>query len=296
MSLLTTLKFILNHPLNEKRKAKAIIGVLKWQIGSRLVPGEVIYNWVNASKFIVRVGEQGLTQNIYCGLHEFQDMAYTLHVLNSEDLFIDVGANVGSYTILACAVRGAKGICFEPVPSTYQRLMDNIRLNNLDERVVAYNFGLSDKEGEILFTSDFNTTNHVVASGELTKNTIKLKVLPLDTLLENKSPSLIKIDVEGFETLVLNGMCRTLRASSLHSVIMEVNGSGKRYGFNDEDLIHKMFAFGFKLYRYEPFKRKLYPLIESDYGKGNLLFLRNEDFINQRLKNSPTFKINSFEI
>ena len=142
MSVLSTLNFIVEHPINKKRKAKALLGFLKWQIGSRLVPGEIIYHWINDAKFIVKPGETALTQNIYCGLMEFHDMAYVLHVLNADDLFIDVGANVGSYTLLACAVRGASGYCFEPIPSTFERLISNIKLNDLSDRVKAYNIRL----------------------------------------------------------------------------------------------------------------------------------------------------------
>ena len=58
---------------------------VKWQIGSRLIPGEVVYSWINGSKVIVRRHETGLTQNLYCGLHEFFDMSYLLHVLREED-------------------------------------------------------------------------------------------------------------------------------------------------------------------------------------------------------------------
>lgn len=122
MSLYDTLKVIANHPLNKGRKIRSLIGFVKWQIGSRLVPGQIVYNWVNGTKVIVGPGETGFTGNIYCGLHEFPDMAYVLHVLASEDLFVDIGANVGSYTLLACGAKAAKGYCFEPVPATYQRL------------------------------------------------------------------------------------------------------------------------------------------------------------------------------
>jgi thymidylate synthase len=61
----------------------------------------------------------GATGNIYAGLHEFEDMAFLLHLLRSEDMFADVGSNIGSYTILASGVVGAKSVAFEPVPSTY---------------------------------------------------------------------------------------------------------------------------------------------------------------------------------
>ena len=99
MSILSTIRFITNHPLNREHKLGAIIRFAKWQLGSRLVPGAVVYDWINGSRFLVKTGETGLTGNIYTGLHEFPDMGFLLHFLRSDDLFVDVGANVGSYTI-----------------------------------------------------------------------------------------------------------------------------------------------------------------------------------------------------
>ena len=130
MSILNSIKFITSHPLNKDDKLKSIFRFLRWQIGSRLLPGIVVYDWINGSKFLVGIGETGLTGNIYTGLHEFSDMAFLLHVLRPDDLFIDVGANVGSYTILACAAIGACGYAFEPIPTTYKRLIENIRINH----------------------------------------------------------------------------------------------------------------------------------------------------------------------
>lgn len=92
MSLLNTIKFIANHPLNRQQKISSIARFIKWQIGSRLVPGAVVFDWINGSKFLVKTGETGLTGNIYTGLHEFSDMGFLLHFLRNEDLFVDVGA------------------------------------------------------------------------------------------------------------------------------------------------------------------------------------------------------------
>jgi FkbM family methyltransferase len=293
MSIFRTLKFIVEHPLNKGRKAKALLGFLRWQIGSRLVPGEVVYPWINEAKFIVRPGEAALTQNIYCGLFEFQEMAYVLHVLNSEDVFIDVGANVGSYTILACAVKKARGYCFEPIPATFQRLMNNIRLNNLLDRVTAYNMGLADREGELLFTSGRDSTNHVVAEGEVVADAIRVKVASLDAVLAGVSPSLIKIDVEGFEAQVVNGMLHILETPSLHSVIMELS-DGSRYGLSSEIVKKKMFDLGFGMYTYEPFSRRLIPALHGNRSQnGNVLFLRDVDSINSCLAGAPRFLFGS---
>lgn len=120
------------------------------------------------------------------GLPEFADMGYLLHTTSKEDLFVDIGANVGSYTLLACAaVRGARGICFEPVPDTCQRLLDNIRLNDIAGCVNALNLGLSDQPGELRFTVGENCMNHVLAEGE-GGDAIKVEVVPLDSVLDGE--------------------------------------------------------------------------------------------------------------
>ena len=296
MPLLRTLKFIATHPLNTRRRAAALWAFFRWQIGGRLAPGDVVYDWVNGARFLVRPGETGLTGNIYYGLHEFADMAYVLHAVSEEDMFVDVGANVGSYTILACAARGARGFCFEPVPATYRRLLDNLRLNDLSERVRAFNIGLSDREGELVFTAGENCSNHVVADGEGCADPVTVPARPLDGVLAGESPSVLKIDVEGFETLVLRGARETLRNASLHSVIMELNGSGARYGFSDGDLRNAMETHGFSPYAYEPFSRALTPLEGCRTPSGNTLFVRNLDTVRERIANAPKATIDKIRL
>lgn len=291
MSLLKVLKFITNHPLNRENKLNSVIHFVKWQIGSRLVPGAVVYDWVNGSRFLVKTGDTGLTGNIYTGLHEFPDMAFLLHVLRSDDLFIDVGANAGSYTILACSAIGAKGFAFEPVPSTYKRLVQNMRLNNLENMVICINKGIGSEQGSIAFTSGCDTSNHALAPGEQSDNILSVEVSTLDIALDSESPTLMKIDVEGYETQVLKGAHETLNKKSLHSVIMELNGSGSRYGFDESRILELMFDHGFKTYSYNPMDRTLINLAGKNLNSGNTLFIRDEPFVLDRLKRSPTVSV-----
>jgi FkbM family methyltransferase len=128
----------------------------------------------------------GLTGNIYTGLHEFPEMGFLLHFLRDDDLFVDIGANAGCYTILASSAVGAEGIAFEPVPSTYRRLVENMRLNRLEEKVKCINKGVGAKDERIGFTSDQDTTNHALASGEQCGNTVTVEVITLDAVLEDK--------------------------------------------------------------------------------------------------------------
>jgi FkbM family methyltransferase len=296
MSLVSTLKFIAGHPLNGRRKTDALLSFVKWQLGARLVPGRVVYDWIDDTRFIVRLGETGLTGNMYCGLHEFTDMAYVLHTTLPTDLFVDVGANVGSYTLLACSVRGARGICFEPVPQTYQRLLDNLRLNDMTGRVQAFNLGLSDRHGLLRFTVGENCMNHVVADGESAVDATRVDVVPLDSILESESPTAMKIDVEGFESAVVRGASKCLQKPSLNSVIMELNGSGERYGFSEDSILEAMKGHGFSTYTYEPFARRLRSLEGKNSASGNTLFIRDVAEIERRIAMAPRTAVAGVEI
>jgi FkbM family methyltransferase len=206
MILINIIKTIVTHPLNRKNKALAVLNFLRWQMVSRLVQeGEgVINNWVDGSKLIAYTGETGATGNIYLGLHEFPDMGFLLHTLRDKDFFIDIGANIGSYTVLASSAIGAKTVCFEPVPSTYKRLMDNIKINNIENKVESLNLALGNSTGEMYFSSDQNCMNHIIAHNENNSNKITVNVSTLDKELK-RDPFLIKIDVEGYELPVLEG-------------------------------------------------------------------------------------------
>ncbi len=284
MSLLNTLKFVTNHPLNRNHKTQAVCRFLKWQLGSRLLPGKVVFTWVNGAKIIISPGETALTGNLYCGLYEFTDMAFLLHVLRKEDLFVDVGANVGSYTILACASVGARGYCIEPVPSTYLRLMDNIRLNNLTGNVECLNIGIGDKEGNARFTSNLNCTNHVLNEGENVYDEITVRMDTLDSVLKDKSPLIIKIDVEGYEKQVLKGAQRVLSNESLQSLIIETDDHNNGYDPDHTSVTEIMDNYGFHEYAYDPFRRELTIPKHKKNNPNNTIFVRNKDLILDRIK------------
>ncbi len=291
MSISSTFNFIVRHPLNKNRKIWAILNYIKWQMESRLRPGPKIHHWVNGSKFYARNGDLGLTGNIYVGLDEFTDMAYLLHVLRAEDLFIDIGANHGSYTLLASAAIGACTYAFEPVPADHQRLTENIQLNDLGSGVTIFNKSVGSSNGKLKITTNLGVTNHIFRGDETDSNLIDTEVVTLDSALENKHPALIKIDVEGFETEVLSGGMETLNKSSLHSAIIELNDSGLRYGYKDSDIVNLMFDLGFKAYHYHPMERRLEQISGKNSNSANTIFIRNSSLISDRIKNAPKFRI-----
>lgn len=293
MELFNVFKTITSHPLNQGRKLSAILGFIRWQVASRIIDSAIAINFVNGTRLLTSNGMTGATGNIYTGLHEFEDMAFIMHLLRARDGFVDVGANVGSYTVLASGAVGANTISIEPVPSTFLHLLDNINLNAISGKVSALNVGVGSEQGVLKFTAVLDTVNHVVATSEESAETIEVEVKTLDDILEGFEPTLIKIDVEGFETNVIAGARKTLSNPSLLSVIMELNGSGSRYGFDEESLHTVMLDYGFTTFKYDPLKRHLIPSNWQSQNVGNMLYIRNTDQVIERITSAPKFTTNN---
>lgn len=292
MGIVNTLNFILSHPLNSKRKLSALWRFSHWQIASRIAQAPIVQPFVESTRLLVSNGMTGATQNIYCGLHEFEDMAFVLHTLRDTDGFADIGANIGSYTVLAGGAVGARCMSIEPIPATFGHLLDNINLNGIAGRVIALNVGLGNERGVLRFTAGLDTVNHVRAATETNAGTIDVKVEKLDDLLVDFEPAIIKIDVEGYETNVIAGAHKVLSRPSLLAVIMELNGSGQRYGFDESRLHRKMREYGFETFSYAPFERKLVPLGGKNAHSGNTLYVRNAAEVSRRLGSARKFTTN----
>lgn len=271
-SLLRLASFVTRHPLNHDRPGRALLRLMAWQLGSRLVPGDVAVPFVDDTRLLVRAGQTGATGNVYCGLHEYEDMALTLHLLRPEDLFVDVGANVGSYTVIAGGAVGARCISFEPSPHAYARLRDNVLLNDLAERVALHQVALGSESGDVRFTTGLDTVNHVLASDE-PGAAVTVPIRRLDDVLSGATPTLIKIDVEGFEAQVIDGAAATLAAPSLLAILVELNGSASRYAGSDDEVRRKLQDAGFVAAHYDVGQRAIC-VTTTKAVAGNTLFVR----------------------
>lgn len=244
------------------------------------MPGPVLVPFTDRAQLVVRPGMTGATCNIYTGMHDLAEMAFTAHLLRPSDLFGDVGANVGVYTVLAGAVAGARCIAFEPAPETTRHLRANVIVNALAAEIVEAAVGRS--PGRIHFSIGHDTVNHVASSDE---RGVEVPVVTLDDYV--RGATLLKIDVEGFEREVLEGASEVLADNRLLAVIMETNGSGEAYGTSDNELATIMSQAGFACYTYNPFQRRL----EAGSPEKNGIFVRDVDAVASRLREAPSFTV-----
>ena len=244
----------LNHPLWRSRRLHPFMRFARLQLIFALGDRRIYLGWIDKLILPMEKGDTGLTGNYYLGLHEFEGMSFAIHLLRQGDVFIDVGANLGSYSLLASGVSGANSLAIEPVPRTYDRLVENIGVNQLGAKISARCLALSSPSGasseaKIKFSSDRGTMNSVV-DDSYKGSVICVDVSTLDKECESLEPVLIKIDVEGFEEDVLRGASETLAKSSLLAVVIE----------GQADRVNKIFRdAGFIDVSYSPLIRKIEP-------------------------------------
>ncbi len=277
---------LINHPLNEHKKIQAIFNFFNWQLRLRFgYPKELITKFTERSKFYVKKGRTGLTGNLYCGLHEFEDMMFLLHFLRSEDQFLDIGANVGSYSILANSHVGANTISFEPLPATVELLKSNKVINGNNDTWRIEMLALGDRENSLWFTSDRDTMNQIVDES-YPGNKIKVDVISLDQYCHenNIAPNLLKIDAEGFDENVIVGGDKTLSNEHVKALIIE----------SDTEIVKsKLSNAGFKPYTYDPFSRKL----ALGFNDGsNQIYIKDINFVSDRIRNAEKISIKGYSI
>jgi FkbM family methyltransferase len=221
----------------------------------------------------------GATCNIYVGLHEFFDMMVPIHLLRPGDLFLDIGANVGTYTILASGVCRANTVAFEPDPDTLTHLRRNLEINKLDGLVEIQNCALGATSGNVAFTVGRDTVNRI--ANESDKETRVVRMERLDTILSDASPIMMKVDVEGAEPEVLSGAGALLAKPCLRVIELETV---------TPEISLTLAGNGFERAFYDPFSRSL-SREASGRKTFNSLFVRDWPFVEARLKSAQEIAI-----
>lgn len=154
------------------------------------------------------------------GLYNYDNMKMLQFVLSQGGTFFDIGANIGSYTLIASELENAQVFSFEPHPGTFELLKKNAALN-CRNNIRLFNMALGQSDEEVLLTNETgNAMNHIVSTPN--KHTLPVRCSRVDRICEQYgiSPQFVKIDVEGFEYDVLAGFGEMLK--SVKFLIVEI--------------------------------------------------------------------------
>jgi FkbM family methyltransferase len=146
------------------------------------------------------------------------------------DLVIDVGANVGAYTLLFAHWVGPTGrvVAFEPAPDAAAGLRRHLALNALASRVEVHEMAVSDRSGTAFFDAVAASGSNALVSAA-TASSLDVRTTTLDEFCSagDLRPRVVKIDVEGAELSVLRG-ARRLLADPAVDIFVELHPSAWR--------------------------------------------------------------------
>ena len=259
--------------------SRAIVSFLRISTRTVPIPGwfplvvEQVHPHVTRESSIVEVELAGVRmrvdvdeytqRRIFYGAYEPGEVAILKRLLRPGDIALDVGAHVGFFTLLAAAAVGDSGEvhAFEPAPSNYQALTENVALNGF-RNVVPNNVAVADEAGSVELgrTGGTNTGAYTQGGkqGSFTVQTVALDQYATEQI-GDRPLRLFKIDVEGVEPQVMSGFRLRLRAQPPDALLIEVNVDMLAFhGYRAHDITEPLIAAGYGLYRIGA--RRLTPL------------------------------------
>ncbi len=224
-----------------------------------VVPGETLIDRMESGARIALDLQEHIQRYIFFfGYYEADLSRYVRSLLRPEMVFVDVGANIGQYTLLAAQSLGIEGIvyAFEPEPRNFAGLMGNIALNQFSN-IEALQVAVADYGGETSFfvnLDDRDTLNCGTHSMRFKQEVgkqkeIKVKVTMLDQALADAlRVDMIKIDTEGAELSVLRGAETILRKFKPRLFFEAEEVNTQAFGYSTVQLKEYVRSLGYVLY------------------------------------------------
>tara|TARA_B100000700_G_scaffold300652_1_gene369056 strand:- start:406 stop:1263 length:858 start_codon:yes stop_codon:yes gene_type:complete len=210
-----------------------------------------IYNY----KMLLDLYDKGISRTLLLfGKRELEHKKMLENIIKPEMTVLDIGANIGYYSLMMLELIGNKGklIAVEPSPSNIEILRKNLLLNKYND-IEVHNVAISDENGTKKFflseMSNLNTLNYTEKKSlNLTGETINVKTLTVPQIMEGRNLDLIRMDVEGHEVEVLNGLIPNIGVNNLYpSIIFETHRSRYNNEHSMENTLKNLFAKNYKV-------------------------------------------------
>lgn len=277
-----TLKYIWNHPNCRQSRLQAIARFIGWQFYKRLTHRSLDIPLIEGLKLRCYPNSAAASAVLYCGLFDRDEMSFLLRYLQPEDDFLDLGANIGVYTLLAASKINLGTIySIEALPKNYDRLQENIALNNLHQ-VQSYAIAIADRVGTVrLDLAEGDCMPHLVEETATVENAIAVPCESLDTLFNHQPPhnlKLAKMDIEGAELLALKGATSFLEYQCPPVWLVEIV-------YQDRQIVELFEKYGYNLYQYRAETHELNPVSLDRVSGKNVLAIATSaiEFVRDRL-------------
>jgi FkbM family methyltransferase len=183
------------------------------------------------------------------GFYEENETEMFEKIIKAGDTVLDIGANIGYYTLIFAKLVGKNGrvFAFEPEPTNFTLLRRNIRINSYDN-VVLEQKAVSNKTGKVKLYISENPGLHRIYDSYDGRKFIEVEAICLDDYFKNydKNIDVIKMDIEGSEFGAVQGMTSLLKKNKNVKIVTEFLPSGLRqFGIKPEEYIELLIKCGF---------------------------------------------------
>jgi FkbM family methyltransferase len=268
----SVLRFVWTHPANEAQRARAILRAAGFQTRARVLHRRTLARLGYRSRIWADLHRTAASKVVYANPPDHPEMLAWQLVLRPGDLFVDVGANIGSYAIWAGEL-GAEVIALEPADDTFALLAENVALNGYPVRLIQAAAGATC--GFARLTSGLDCVNRLDPRGA-----VETAMVTIDSIIADRTVAGMKIDVEGFEIEVLRGCERALSEQRLRLIQLEWNRTSRRAVGTDRQPVSDLLAkHGYSLCRPDR-SGTLLPLTDAPFGPD--VFARPDPHLDER--------------
>ena len=205
------------------------------------------------------------------GIWEPYETSLVLDILRSGDVFVDAGANIGYFSLLAASVVGEEGMvyAFEPEPDNFRLLRASAELNGMGSRIEAVRAGLAREDGAgRLYLSGDNLGDHQTHAGGAGRPCVPIEMIDGSAYLRGRISrlDLLKVDTQGAEFLVMAGLMPLLRElPTMPRILIELTPRSLRQaGSSGRELIELLAQTGSPMWIVDHLEHRL---VASDAGE-----------------------------
>lgn len=215
------------QPDNQLAHAVSICKLIYWHLVKKKLSRYAIGTYLG-NYFLYDHQSDGCATAYITPNYDYSIQTFITSVLKPKNIFIDIGANVGTETLLAIN-KGAFVHSFEPTSDIFSQLQINISLNGYSSFCKLQKKAVADKDGLLrfyVFDSGHQLLNSLVKSGSHVQKRVEVPAISLDTYFHQQkidSVALLKIDVEGAEHAVILGAKKILKQGKVPAIIWESN-------------------------------------------------------------------------
>jgi len=199
------------------------------------------------------------------GVHEEFETQIVKKVIKNGDVVIDIGANIGYYTLIFAKLVGDSGkvFAFEPEPTNFALLKKNVDVNGY-RNVVLIRKGISNKTGKTtLYLADDNISHTLIGKRGNQREPIEIDTVRLDEYFKDYDGKInfVKMDIEGLEVDTIKSMSSLLQKMQNIKIMTEFNPFMlKRFGIEPQDYLQLLKDFDLKIYHLDKKKKKVMTL------------------------------------